>query len=68
MHHIQIAGNGVLDSLDSFDPPTEGEIIGLWQSFRSAGLSSRQAWDAIVAGIALDVVFSDGRKRPRREQ
>lgn len=41
MHHIQIAGNGVLDSLDSFDPPTETEIIGLWQSFRSAGLSAR---------------------------
>ncbi|MDE0028270.1 MAG: hypothetical protein OXK82_08530 [Deltaproteobacteria bacterium] len=68
MHHIQIAGNGVLDSLDSFDPPTETEIIGLWQSFRSAGLSARQAWDAIVAGIALDMVFSDGRKRPRLEQ
>ncbi len=68
MHHIQIAGNGVLDSLDSFDPPTETEIIGLWQSFRSAGLSARQAWDAIVAGIALDMAFSDGRKRPRLEQ
>lgn len=68
MHHIQIAGNGVLDSLDSFDPPTETEIIGLWRSFRSAGLSARQAWDAIVAGIALDMVFSDGRKRPRLEQ
>lgn len=68
MHDIQIAGNGILDSLDSFDPPTETEIIGLWQSFRSAGLSARQAWDAIVAGIALDMAFSDGRRRPRLEQ
>ena len=68
MHHIQIAGNGVMDSLDAFDPPTETEIIGLWQTFRASGLSARQAWDAIVAGIALDVAFSDGRKRPRREQ
>lgn len=55
-------------SLDSFDRPTETEIIGLWNTFRSAGLSERQAWDAIVAGLALDMAFSDGRTRPRREQ
>lgn len=55
-------------SLDSFDRPTETEIIGLWNTFRSAGLSERQAWDAIVAGLALDMAFSDGRARPRREQ
>ena len=52
----------------SFGPPTESEIIGLWRSFRSAGLSEKQAWDAILAGIALDVAFSDGRARPERVQ
>ena len=65
MHHIHLPGNG---GRDSFDPPNETEIISLWQCFRSAGLSERQAWDAIVAGIALEVAFSDGRKRPRLEQ
>ena len=68
MHHTYTAGQGAGDSPDSFYPPTETEIIGLWRSFRSAGLSDKQAWDAIVAGIALDVAFSDGRRRPRLEQ
>lgn len=53
---------------DTFDPPTESEIIGLWHTFRSAGLSEKQAWDAIAAGIALGVAFSDGRMRPRLVQ
>ncbi len=68
MHRTEMTGNGGPDPLDSFDPPSETEIIGLWRCFRSAGLSERQAWDAIAAGIALDVVFSDGRRRPRLEQ
>ncbi len=52
----------------SFTSPTETEIIGLWKTFRSAGLSERQAWDAIMAGLALNVAFSDGREPSRREQ
>ena len=68
MHHIQMTGYAGRDSLDSFDPPTETEIIGLWNTFRSVGLSDRQAWDAIMAGLALDMAFSDGRARPYREQ
>ena len=68
MSHPQTTGNSSRDSLDSFDPPSEREIIGLWQCFRSAGLSDKQAWDAIAAGIALDMAFSDGRRRPRLEQ
>ena len=52
-----------MDFLEAFGPPTELEIIGLWHSFRSAGLSEKQAWDAILAGIALDAAFSGGRKR-----
>ena len=66
MYPTQMIGN--TDSLDSFGPPTEREIIGLWHSFRSAGLSDRQAWDAILVGIALDAAFSDGRSRPRLMQ
>lgn len=65
MHHIELPKNG---GPDSFGPPNEREIIGLWQCFRSAGLSEKQAWDAIVAGIALEVAFADGRMRPRLEQ
>lgn len=45
-------------NMDEFDQPTEAEIISLWQTFKSAGLSDREAWDAIVAGIALDMAFS----------
>ncbi len=56
------------DTLDSLDSPTEREIVSLWHSFRSAGLSEKQAWDAIIAGIALDVAFSGGRCRPRLVQ
>ncbi len=66
MYPTETTGN--TDSLDTFGPPTEREIIGLWHSFRSAGLSDKQAWDAILAGIALDAAFSDGRSRPRLVQ
>jgi hypothetical protein len=68
MYRTEMTGKGGLDSPDSFDPPSETEIIGLWQCFRSAGLSEKQAWDAVAAGIALDVAFSDGRRRARLEQ
>ncbi len=66
MYPAQTTGN--TDSLDSFDPPTEREIIGLWQSYRAVGLSEKQAWDAILAGIALGAAFADGRSRSRLVQ
>jgi hypothetical protein len=53
---------------DPFDNPTEGEIILLWKSFRSAGLSAKEAWDAIVAGIALDMAFSRTKTLSQIEQ
>ena len=53
--------------IDAFDNPTEDEIISLWQSFKSAGLSDKEAWDAIVAGIALDMAFSRTETLPRIE-
>lgn len=51
--------------VDGFEKPTEQDIIRLWQSFRSVGLSEGEAWDAILAGIALDLVFSRSRSLPR---
>jgi hypothetical protein len=54
-------------TIDAFDSPTEDEIISLWQSFKSAGLSDKEAWDAIVAGIALDMAFSRTETLPRIE-
>ncbi|MBI4490219.1 MAG: hypothetical protein HY694_14140 [Deltaproteobacteria bacterium] len=47
--------------MDTFDNVTEEEIISLWQSFKSAGLSGDEAWHAIVTGIALDMAFSRSR-------
>ena len=55
------------DTTDGFGHPTEEEIISLWQTFRSAGLSDKEAWDAIVAGIALDMAFSRTETLPRVE-
>jgi hypothetical protein len=43
---------------DAFDDVTEEEIIFLWQSLKSGGLSGDEAWHAIVTGIALDMAFS----------
>jgi len=58
---------GFKPTTDAFENPTEDEIILLWQSFRSAGLSDKEAWDAIVAGIALDMAFSRSETLPRIE-
>ena len=47
--------------LDPFENITEAEIISLWEVFKSSGLSADEAWNAIVAGIALDVAFARSR-------
>jgi hypothetical protein len=52
----------------SFENITEEEIIFLWQSFKSSGLSGDQAWHAIVTGIALDMAFSRSKKLPQIDQ
>jgi len=49
----------------SFENITEEEIIFLWRSFKSSGLSGDEAWHAIVTGIALDMAFSRSRKLPQ---
>ncbi len=55
-------------SLATFDNLTEQDIIMLWQSYRSAGLSGDEAWNAIMTGMALDMAFSRTRKLSRIEQ
>ena len=43
---------------DLFDYPTPEELISLWRSFRAGGLRAEEAWNAIAAGMALDMVLS----------
>jgi hypothetical protein len=54
-------------SLSTFDNLTEQDIILLWQSFKSAGLSGDEAWNAIMTGMALDMAFSRTQKLSRIE-
>ncbi len=51
-----------------FDDVTEQDIILLWQSFKSAGLSGDAAWHAIMTGIALDMAFARTINLPQIEQ
>jgi len=53
---------------DPFENVTEEEIISLWQSFKSAGLTADEAWHAIVTGIALDMAFARSQGLRRLEQ
>ena len=55
-------------SLATFDNLTEHDIILLWQSYKSAGLSGDQAWNAIMTGMALDMAFSRTRNLSLIEQ
>ena len=41
---------------DLFETVTEEEIIYLWRSIKGRGLSEDEAWQAVVTGIALDMV------------
>lgn len=43
---------------DGFDDVSEQEIICLWRSIKASGLSSEEAWHAVVTGIALDMAFA----------
>ncbi len=59
MHPISALHNG--PDQDLFESVTEEEIIYLWRSIKGRGLSEDQAWQAIVAGITLDMAFSKPR-------
>ncbi|MGH7844975.1 MAG: hypothetical protein ACREQW_07380 [Candidatus Binatia bacterium] len=54
--------------LDPFENITEAEILSLWEVFKSSGLSADEAWNAIVAGIALDVAFARSKNLTTLEQ
>lgn len=54
--------------VDPFENVTEAEIISLWEVFQSSGLSADDAWNAIVAGIALDVAFARSKNLTTLEQ
>ena len=53
---------------EPFENITEAEIISLWEVFKSSGLSADEAWNAIVAGIALDVAFARSKNLTTLEQ
>lgn len=54
--------------LDAFDNVTEEEVLSLWRSFKSSGLTGYEAWHAIVTGIALDMAFARSRNLKQVEQ
>ena len=66
MDQIQILGKSA--GPDPFDYPTPEELICLWRSFRGSGLRVEEAWDAVAAGIALDMAFSRRVSARRVEQ
>ncbi len=54
--------------LDPFGDVTEEEILSLWYSFKSSGLSGEEAWHAILTGIALDMAFERSKSQKWVEQ
>ena len=52
---------------DLIETVTEEEIIYLWRSIKTLGLSEDQAWQAIVTGIALDIAFAKPRSGKQTE-
>ena len=51
--------------VEAFDDVTEQGIIKLWESLKTAGMSSNVAWGTIMTGIAMDVAFPRTKKMPR---
>lgn len=53
---------------DTFASISEHEIVSLWESFKAAGLTGDEAWNAVLAGIALDLAFARSKNLPQVEQ
>jgi len=67
MSQLEITGNS--NRMEGFDYPSLEEIISLWQSYKSnGGLAPEEAWDAIAASLALDMVFSGHVRAKNVEQ
>jgi len=67
MRYNQVIVKAPEQDADPFESVTEEEILLLWRSFKTSGLSEDQAWNAIVTGIALDMAFSRSRSLSRAE-
>jgi len=58
--------NSVLDEQrerEIFESVTDEEILYLWRSIKGRRISENEAWNAVMAGLALDVAFAN-RKPP----
>jgi hypothetical protein len=56
--------NSVLDEerdREVFESVTDEEIIYLWRSIKGCGISGNEAWNAVMAGLALDMAFAKGK-------
>ena len=53
---------------DIFESVTEEEIIYLWRSIKGRNISENDAWNAVMAGLALDVAFAKGKPSMQIEQ
>jgi len=56
--------NSVLDEQrdrEIFESVTDEEILYLWRSIKGRSISENDAWNAVMAGLALDVAFAKGK-------
>jgi len=51
-----------------FESVTEEEILYLWRSIKGRSISDNDAWNAVMAGLALDVAFANGKPPMQIEQ
>ena len=63
--------NSVLDEesgREVFESVTDEEILYLWRSIKGRSISENDAWNAVMAGLALDVAFAKGKPPMQIEQ
>ncbi len=63
--------NSVLDEQrerEIFESVTDEEILYLWRSIKGRRISENEAWNAVRAGLALDVAFANGKPPMQIEQ
>ncbi len=63
--------NSMLDEerdREVFESVTEEEILYLWRSIKGRSISDNDAWNAVMAGLALDVAFAKGKPPMQIEQ
>ncbi len=63
--------NSVLDEesgREVFESVTDEEILYPWRSIKGRSISENDAWNAVMAGLALDVAFAKGKPPMQIEQ